>query len=85
MDDWAVHQPRAEPMMWSYGCREEKRVLLERCGIRINTIAAGKRIDLFPPTLFGFSTRNSGKQGPDRFPSTMGWIWWGAWKSAELF
>ena len=36
-DGWADHQPRTEPKMWSYGCREENKVLPERCGIRINT------------------------------------------------
>ena len=41
-DGCAVHQPRAEPKMWSYGCREEKLVLPERCGIRVNTFAASQ-------------------------------------------
>ena len=36
-DGWADHQPRTDPKMWSYGCREENKVLPERCGIRINT------------------------------------------------
>ena len=42
-------------MMWSYGCREEKQVLPERCGIRITTIAARKRLESFPPNLYRFA------------------------------
>ena len=35
--------------MWSYGCREEKQVLPERCGIRINTFVKAQPLSTKEP------------------------------------
>ena len=36
---WADQQPVTDTRKWSYGCREEKEVLPERCSIRMCTFA----------------------------------------------